>query len=212
MLYKKIRGHKRKWKQIDLWKKSNLDIDFEYLNVYQKDYVKINVHPWSSLSLIKSSHPQPYGKTKLKILQSLLEIYDRWQIQLDKLGKPYYLKIWLYEPHFSNSQVVCAIGSCINYYNELLYQDENDTQKIDFKHYEDLGKKFKEFNWKCFIDEEKLDSTIVGEPTNYPSIIDYKNHRKWFLETMKKTHRVEKIREGFELYFFKSGCLWTGGE
>src|SRR4051812_38389727 len=126
---KKIRGHKRRNKHIDNWRLENLSFNLKdyLLNECERYYAKIRVHPWSGLSLTSSVTPEPTGKTKQKMLLGLLDIYEYWKNQLDKLGQSYYLKIWLFEPRFSQSQVVCAIGENVDFYENTFYKP--DTAK-----------------------------------------------------------------------------------
>jgi hypothetical protein len=70
-------------------------LDLHHLKEYHRDYVKIWIHPFSSLQPIKP----PIWYQRL-VLNSLIE--------------PYYLKIWLFIPNFMSSQVV------VYFHNELL--------------------------------------------------------------------------------------------
>jgi len=92
MRQKKIRGHNRIWNEIENWRLDNLDLNLtDYLlNERDRYYARISVHPWSGPSLTNSVIPQPTGKTKQKMLNGLLDIYEGWKNQLDKLGQPYY--------------------------------------------------------------------------------------------------------------------------
>src|SRR4051812_39379282 len=98
MRTKEIRGHNRRHKHIEEWRLDNLSIDVSYylLNKRDRFHTKINVRPWNGISLINSAIAEPTGKTKQKMLNALLDIYENWKAQLDKLGKSYYLKIWLF--------------------------------------------------------------------------------------------------------------------
>jgi hypothetical protein len=133
MKTKKIRGHKRIWKDIEKWKNANLKLDLEHLKQNERDYAKIGVYPFSAISLTNSQIPEPKTKTKKRILNGLLDIYDSWKNQLDQLNEPYYLKIWLFEPRFSKSQVVCAIGNSIDFYkNTFIFPENTRKFKNDF--------------------------------------------------------------------------------
>lgn len=165
MRQKKIRGHNRRHKQLDNWRLDNLSLDLtDYLlNERDRYYAKIRVHPWSGLSLTNSLTPQPTGKTKQKMLNGLLDIYEDWKKQLDKLGQPYYLKVWLFEPRFSQSQVVCAIGNNVDFYENTFYKpDTNKTIQLD--NYGSLKTKLSKLNWEYRLDEDHYDNTEVGEP------------------------------------------------
>ena len=103
MRTRKVRGHKRCWKKIENWKKLSLDLNPDYLVTYQKDYVKFRVRPWSSLSLRNSVYSKPKKRTKDEMISGLFDIYEQWKIQLDKLGKPYWLFniFWFCHTHFA---------------------------------------------------------------------------------------------------------------
>ena len=156
MRQKKIRGHNRRHKQIDNWRLDNLSLDLtDYLlNERDRYYAKIRVHPWSGLSLTNSVTPQPTGKTKQKMLNGLLDIYEDWKKQLDKLGQPYYLKVWLFEPRFSQSQVVCAIGDNVDFYENTFYKPDTD-KPIQLDNYGSLKTNLSKFNWDYHFDEDQ---------------------------------------------------------
>lgn len=217
MRQKKIRGHKRRHKQIDNWRLDNLSLDLTnyLLNQRNRYYAKIRVHPWSGLSLTNSVTPEPTGKTKQKMLNGLLDIYEDWKKQLDKLGQPYYLKVWLFEPRFSQSQVVCAIGDNFDFYENTFYKPEtNKTIQLDS--YGSLKTKLSKLNWDYGLDEDHYDNTEVGEPEMYASKKDYEDTKKWFSKLLKKPHRTikfeEPIGEATESYSFKRGAIWLGGQ
>jgi len=214
---KKIRGHKRRQKQIDNWRLDNLSLDLTDYLLNQRDryYAKIRVHPWSGLSLTNSVTPEPTGKTKQKILNGLLDIYEDWKKQLDKLGQPYYLKVWLFEPRFSQSQVVCAMGDNIDFYENTFYKPHtNKTIQLD--NYGSLKTKLSKLNWDYRLDEDHYDNTEVGEPEIYASRQDYEETKTWFDKLLKKPHRTNKFNEPIgdttESYSFKRGEIWLGGQ
>ena len=89
MRKKKIRGHKRRWKEIEAWIDSYKNHDIGYLTRFDRDYAKIRVHPWSGISLTESQIPEPKGETKKRILKGLIQIYDSWKNTLEQLGEPY---------------------------------------------------------------------------------------------------------------------------
>ena len=214
MRIRKIRGHNRRFKHIESWRLYNLSLDLnDYLTNHHCYYAKIRVHPWSGISLINSLIPEPKGKAKLKIINGLLDIYDDWKDQLDKLGQPYYLKIWLFEPRFSQSQVVCAIGDRIDYYENRFFNPKND-KIFNSNKYGQLKSKLSKLNWDYRLDEDEYDNSFVGDPELYASIDDYEDTKIWFNKLLKKTHRLVKfdelIGDTIESYSFKRGDLWIG--
>ncbi len=213
MRKRKIRGHRRRWKQIDVWKKKNLDFNDYYFNQYKADYVDIVVHPWCDISISNSEFPELRGKTKAKVLDALFEIYFSWKEKLEKRGEPFYLKIWLYEPRFSKSQVVCAVGDNSTYYDKSFHKSD-DKNIINPKSYGLLSQKIEGFKWEAYLDEDHFDNTEVGEPEMYESLKDFEDSKKWFTKLLEKPHRVEKFKEPIgdatESYSFKRGIVWVG--
>lgn len=217
MRKKKIRGHNRRHKQINNWRIDNLSIDLtDYLlNERDRYYAEIRVSPWSGLSMINSITPQPTGKTKQKMLNGLFDIYEGWKSQLDKLGQRYYLKIWLFDPRFSQSQVVCAIGNNVNFYENTFYQPSAE-KKLQLDNYGSLKEKLAKLNWDYRLDEDHFDNNEVGEPEIYPSRKDYEETKKWFEKILKKPYRINKYKEPIgdiiESYSFRRGHIWLGGQ
>lgn len=215
MRVKKIRGHKRRWKSINRWVIRNKNLNLKYLQEYKRDYVRIRVHPWSGITLINSYVPAPNGITKVKILDGLIEIYDTWNAQLKTLNEPYYLKIWLFEPRFSKSQVVCALGECLEFYHDTFF---NPTEKneIDHRNYRKLENKISKFNWDFRIDEDHIWDSDLGSPDDYGSLSDFLYCEKRQNKMMKRPHRTTKItiskEETSEFYSFKRGIVWIGGK
>lgn len=217
MRKKKIRGHRRRWKDIENWRLDNLDLNLTDYLLKDSDryYAKISVDPWSGLSLTNCEIPQPTGKTRQKILEGLLDIYENWKGQLDKLRQPYYLKIWLFEPRFSQSQVVCAIGDSIDFYENTFLKPE-ETKNLNLDHYGQLKNRLENFAWDYRLDEDHYDNLEVGEPENYISRQDYEDKIKWFERLLRKPHRTNKfsepIGEATESYSFQRGEIWLGGK
>lgn len=215
MKTRKIRGHKRRWKEIDNWVDAYKNIDIDSLKSRQRDYAKISVHPWSSISLLNSEILCPTGKTKMKIFKGLIEIYNAWKNELDQLGELYYLKIWLYEPRFLKSQVVCAIGDCLDFYTKTFFKPD-DTKVLNPKNYGLLEKEVSQFAWEYCLDEDHFNNNEVGSPDMYKTLEDYEAYKNWFDKKLKKPHRFMKAKEPIgeitEYYSFNRGAVWLGGK
>ena len=215
MRIKKIRGHKRIWKEIEKWKKSQLNLDINYLKSQQRSYAKIYVHPFCDYSGLNSEIPQPKRATRKLILESLFEIYESWKKQLEAFNQPFYLKIWVFEPFFSNSQVVCSIGSCLDFYNTTFYKPvfKENLMKPNF---DNSKYKFKNLNWEYRLHENFIDNTYVGEIEDYQNESEYLKNKMWFENKLKKKHRKivynEPVGDATEAYGFKLGVVWLGGE
>lgn len=213
MKTKKIRGHKRRWNSIDQWVETHKNLNLDYLKEYQSNYVKIRVHPWSGISVTNSQTLEPKARTKTKILSGLIEIYDSWKRKLDELGEDYYLKIWLFEPRFARSQVVCAIGDYLDHYENTFFKPEK-SKKLNPQNYGRLKKEIENFDWEHKLDEDHLDNGEPGGPELYSTLADYKEAKRWFEKMTKKPHRITKFKEPIgeatELYSFKKGNVWLG--
>jgi hypothetical protein len=147
--YKKIRGLKRKVVNIPKWIEGYLELNIKHLKEYKYNYAKVYVDPWDNLSLTNSEIPEPKGQAKKEIINGLGKIYERWKDELDKLNKPYYLKIWIYEPRLSKSQVVCTIDERIEHYENLF--KEADFKQNTSSFINGLSSNFK---WQPKIDDE----------------------------------------------------------
>lgn len=214
MKQQKIRGHKRRHRHIEEWKLENLNLRFDLIEKYNGDHIDIVVHPWCDISIINSKIPEPKAKTKELMLIGLIDIYESWKKQLDELGQPYYLKIWLYEPRFSKSQVVCGVGEKIEYYKNV-FSKPDENKKLKPNNYGKLKGKIESFNWNYYLDEDNYDNTEVGESEMYASRQEYEDTKKWFAKLLKKPHRTNKFKDSIgdltESYSFKRGDIWVGG-
>ena len=162
--------------------------------------------------MTKSAIPEPTRKTKDKILKGLLEIYKNWKTQLDNIGQSYYLRIWLFEPRFSQSQVVCAIGDSIDFYKNNFFKPDNKKEIVLEKYGPRLG--LDKLTWDYHLDEDHYDNCEVGEPEQYASQQEFEETERWFKRILKKPHRTTKFREPIgdrvESYSFRGGDLWLG--
>ena len=210
MRYKKTRGQRRRHRLIEQWRLQNMQIDLNHLQNYNCDYVKIFVHPWCDLSITNSIFPEPKRKTKLLMLSALLDIYFSWKQQLDSMNQSYYLKIWLYEPNFSKSQVVCAVDDRIDHYNNIFLKAE-DEKKPKTSAYGQIEDRLKMLNWQHYLHEDFIDEDVIGEPNDYTNYNDYLNHKKCFTQLMRKPHRVIIHNNGSKTIGFIKGDIWIGG-
>jgi hypothetical protein len=211
----KIRGHRRRHKQIEKWRLESLFLDLSVLEKVERGYVKIQVYPWCNISVKESKIPVPRSKTKQLIFSALIDIYESWKKQLDALEKPYYLNIWLFEPRFSGSQVVCAMGTKIAHYENLFFRPA-EKKLLDARSYGKLQQRVEAFHWDHCWDEDQYDNTEIGEQDAYASEEDYLCTKIWFNKLLSKPHRTTKMRVPLdsvtEYFSFKRGDVWLGGE
>lgn len=215
MRQRKIRGQRRRQKSIDRWVRDTMSFGLVNYLISERDRcdAKIEVHPWSGISLTKGAIPEPIGKTKQKMLDGLLDIYECWKTQLDTLNQPYYLKLWLFEPRFSRSQVVCAIGDSLHFYDHTFFKPEVAKSLLP-ANYGNLKARLEKLRWEYYLDEDDYDNSTVGEPEQYASQQDFEYTQEWFNNLLKKPHRKvvfsEPIGDITESYSFKRGDVWVG--
>jgi len=212
MRKRKIRGHRRRWKAIETWRIKNSSINMDQLNQFSRDYVKIGIYPWYGSSRATANYPEPNGKTKRLMLEALLEIYSLWKTQLDTLNQPYYLKIWLHDPRFSHSQVVCAIGQKYDFYDNTFF-DPEANKAIELNNYGTLASAMSAFSWEHRLDEWQIDSTETGSPEDYKDQDSFDQQKAWFEKLLRSPHRTTSIsnaEEDFDLYSFPMGDVWLG--
>lgn len=164
--------------------------------------------------MTNSSIPSPKGEIRAHVLGALLDIYDCWKKQLDKTGQPYYLKLWLFEPRFLQSQVVCATQDSLHFYDHTFFRPQQ-SRKFDAARYGALRTRLEKLHWDHFADEDHYDNCEVGDPELYTSSFDYEKTKSWFKRLMKKPHRTfvfpEPEGDRTESYSFRRGDVWVGG-
>lgn len=208
MRKRKIRGHKKRQKKIQEWVKYDSNLNLNLLEKYKYWHSDIYVHPWCDISIINSEFPEPKGKTRDLLILGLEKIYDSWKIELEKLDRPYYLKIWLYEPRVSKSQVVCAIDEKIKYYSNIFHEIEDKRKESDF--YNKLSSKLE---WKLFEDTQTWSEEDLLSPIElYKNEEDYLYFIKLLNKLKKGNYRREVIDDGEskdKLYFVPKGKVWV---
>ena len=203
---KKIRGHKRIWKNIDAWVQQNKKLDLDYIKKNQREYVKVWIGPYHNLCFGNSVIPAPKGKTRQKIIAGLFEIYNQWKQQLDKLNEPYYLRIWFYYNDVSSSQVVCAIGEFLDFY-EITFHKPKENKPFPS---DDLGLK-----WEYRHHENHFTIDDIGETDEYYLLQDYLDNKKMIEGIMKNPKtRISDFTnnqgEKTTYYSVKQADIWLG--
>lgn len=211
MRLKKLRGNKRRIKEIDEWIELSTDLNIDFLKEYTYYYQKIEVQPWCNLSILNSEFPEPRSIIKNKIINGLETIYNSWRAELEKLNEPYYLKIWLYEPRISKSQVVCALQDRINYYEEQFNRITEEQKPSD------LLKKFSSnINWEPAVDEEIYNESDLSTERKFYINDESFLYDKRLLKRLKNgNYRQEKLdinNNKDNLFYVPVGNLWIGGK
>jgi hypothetical protein len=208
---KKIRGNKRIIKQIENWRINNLEINLGHFEKTKKDYANFRIFPWNPVAMSIHNFPNPKGKIRKKIIESFLDIYESWNIQLKELGKPFYLKIWMFNPDIYNSQIVCAINDKIEYYENLFHKPEIE-KNITKSGLEQISNRINDFKWSYRVDEYPIfENEYLRE--NFTSDQDYLEEKRWLKRELKKPYReINQVREGIteKIFLIKRSEVWLG--
>jgi hypothetical protein len=203
----KIRGHKKRQKKIQSWIENESNLNLNLLDKYKYWHSDIYVHPWCDISIINSEFPEPTGKTRNDLILGLEKIYNNWRIELEKLNKPYYLKIWLYEPRISKSQVVCAIEEKIEYYSNIFYKIDQKRNNSDF-----CNRISSITKWELYEDTQTFSEEDLLVPEElYRNEEDYKFSIKLLKKLKRGNYRTEKTENNDTLYFLPKGKVWVSG-
>lgn len=176
----------------------------------ERTIARIGVHPWNSLSVTNSIVPEPKGETRDRILLGLTGIYTSWKSQLDTIGEPYYLKIWLFEPQFSMSQVVCAVGGSIDFYRNTFSVPQVAKPFTPIR-YGKLADRLKQFEWEHRINEEHiLNTDLFPVDAIRNSQYDSKEKRAILKRPHRVAHLIDPKAETATVYSFRLGDVWLG--
>ena len=140
---KKIRGGKRILQIICNWKESaTMPLDLNRLHQYHYCYERV-VHPWV---VYVGSRISPPKRFRNEIILGLLRRYEHWNTQLQMLGEPYYLKVWLFDKTFFESQIVVGIQERIQRYENVFHQVERKLV-FPFQHFANNAAGCLGFQW-----------------------------------------------------------------
>lgn len=135
--YWKIQGetktHREKYKKLKAFFKREINSLYAYPKskteeILKKEeyyeYVKL-VH-YLGLKMLRP----PYWFRNVG-LNFLLKVYEKWKSQANLLKQDYYLKLWLYERDFSQSQIVFGLNNKIKRYNSM-FESHEKNRDINF--------------------------------------------------------------------------------
>lgn len=210
MKFKKIRGQARRIRQIRQWIEHHQYLNLETLWLEQRAYVKFQVAPWNRLSLTKSQYPQPEGIYKQLLLEGLISIYHHWYAQLEQLQQPYKLWIWWFEHHVHCSQVVCAIGEKLNFYDHA-FEDPKIALPIQTsRHYQENAAQFEQLIWQHRLEIQAYAEDHVGQRSEYGSEQDYLDSLNWFeQQVIQQYHSTTQLGDT-RYYMVINDQVWLG--
>jgi hypothetical protein len=207
---KKLRGLKRRQKNIEQWFERHQQIDLEILKQSKYYYCKAKVDPWSNL-YYDVDYPSNYRK---KLFSHLLSIYELWKKQLEENFDNFYLAIWVNDRRFIDSQVVAAIGDRAEHYQQMWNLHE-EPLKFPIKLFSNEENRVSMLNWESTDDEDlvfeseyqDLNINDYWSPADYYG--DIRSYRK-MLKRNTKTRIIETDEGNQKAFVLKRGNTWIG--
>jgi hypothetical protein len=187
---KKVRGWKRRIRQLDRLRLRHRELNMEMLRRYGVDYAEILLDPWSRL--VGRNPPHWYRR---RIMAAFIDIFDAWRGTLERLGEPYYLALWVLEPNFYGTQVVAAVGDRIDAYRTRFDFVERRTPGP--VQYRDASYDLARFQWRA---GQLLDVFSAREDA-----FDELDVAEW----TRTADRIEQTADD-TLFTFKRGIVWLG--
>lgn len=207
MRLKKVRGGNRRLEQVKRWIAHDLELDRGHLDGDAYFYSRFHVYPWRSSSRVSSLYPEPHGKIRKALIAGLIRIHDSWKPALDKTGKPYYLKIWLYQSRISRSEVVCATGRKIEEYENKFPVTKHQSPRML------PGAAEKNFEWSVSDDHDVYwEEDFLAPPEAYATRSDYLEQQKFYRQL--QSNRITTIQatfSGHAAFLVKKGSVFVGG-
>ncbi len=189
---KKVRGWKRRLRQLERFRLAHRALDVETLRQSHYDYVKIWLDPWSRLG---GRNPPVWYRRR--ILAALLDIHDAWREALEAAGEPYYLEVWLFHPDFHRSQVVAALDWRMDHYQNVFEPAPHAAARPPAL-YDDPAYDLDRFTWRP--------GTEVNAYMAQPGELDAETEADF----TRRAARIEPRQNGELLYVFELGGVWQG--
>lgn len=145
---KKIRGWKRKVKEVDRWFEVNKAPDLSQFESKGEEYVKIRIDPWNRLC--ERVPPDWYFRL---VIQKLVLIHNLWEEIFESQKIPYDLQIWLNYPNTIRSEVVCARVDDIGGVRDTYYRKSPKNGPLPLS-WADSVPELQKFTWQQHNDED----------------------------------------------------------
>ncbi|MDX8045707.1 hypothetical protein SH601_06860 [Gracilibacillus sp. S3-1-1] len=123
MSFKKIRGWKRRLRQLEKWKNDSIPLDLDLLRDYQVEYRKI-------FNLDNSYFIPNWFKSK--VVLSFIDILKHWEIQAQGELKAFDIRLHIDESNIFDSQIMIVISSAIEDYRNKFEIVEGNLERPDW--------------------------------------------------------------------------------
>ena len=191
---KKIRGWKRRVRQVEEWGEDIKEpiIDWFIQPTTRDIYRRCNISPFYNAT---KRHP-PIWFYKI-IIEQFIVAYKHWKQKFDELGVPYDLQLLIYDPAYIKSEIACWKVGELN--QRIKYSWESSTIKA-FP-YKTLGSKLynlHDFEWILADDEH----------VHFESDFEYAD---FTAEELLNEGNIKKVQGDDEVYYsYRHGDIWIG--
>jgi hypothetical protein len=200
---RKIRGWKRHKRKIEVWKQNFINFDIKKMREYNRDYAKLWIHPFYSLHRINP--PTWYNRL---LLDAMVDVYLNWYEKMKNEDGDFYLKIWLYEPNFINSQIVVAYKDCLHFYDNT-FDKHSEEKQFPIEKYVTLKDKLDLFNWKRHVEADIYELGDLKEDIQLG--LRTEEEVRGIINHSYKTEKIDLTNYGEEyIYKVNVGNVWVG--
>lgn len=191
---KKIRGWKRRIKKINRWgeylKQPNIEW-FKKENV-RHTYERCYLSPFYRLD---KRHP-PLWFYKL-IIAKFIAAYNEWEKVFEESSIPYDLQLWIYDPSYIQSEIICYKMQEQGEYMRLGWEAKN--QKLfPYEKFESKEYNLDEFEW-VLADEDNI---VWGDDFDYAEFT--------LEEILADGYEKREFEDGRIYYVQRVGDIWIG--
>lgn len=116
MFRKHIRGVRRHFRRQRQAATNPAVLNAERLAQHRVDYSQFSISPWFD-------HQRPLREFRRLWVTRLVTDFHRWRAQLARAYPSFYLAVWLFEPHFGQSQLVAAVADRYAQYDKLFGEE-----------------------------------------------------------------------------------------
>ncbi|WP_445668894.1 hypothetical protein [Niallia sp. FSL W8-0954] len=187
---------------MERWKQNAINLDMDYLRNYQRQYEKLWIHPFYKLE--RRNPPNWY---KSLLLDAMIEVYLEWHQKMKKEEEDFYLKLWLYDPHFINSQIVVAYRNCLDFYDKT-FKRRQENKEFPFDKFHSLRDKLEQFEWDLHIESDYYDENDLNEWLEEGALTE-----KQVSRIKGKAYDAVRIKDedgSFLQYSLDKGDVWIG--
>jgi len=191
---KKIRGWKRRIKQIDHWGEriKDANVDWFKLNTTLHHYKRCYLSPFY---MAERRHP-PLWFYKL-IISKFIKAYEAWEQQLKQHSIPFDLMLWIYDPAFIQSEIIAWKVEEPGTRKRFVYESRLN-KPFPYKKFESQLYNLHDFEW-VLADDELVHFEDDFDDADFTP------------EDLLADGYVRKVQRGDQGYYSKRvGDIWIG--